>query len=81
MDGPRDYHTKSRKLDIERQISYDIGYMRNLKKKKYLVYKAETDSKILNPNLLLPVENVAGERDKLGNGDKHIHTTTCKIGK
>ena len=55
--------------------------MRNLKKKKYLVYKAETDSKILNPNFLLPVENVAGERDKLRNGDKHIHTTTCKIGK
>ena len=29
MDGPRDYHTKSSKS--ERQISYDITYMQNLK--------------------------------------------------
>ena len=30
MDGTRAYHTKS---DRERQISYDIAYMWNLKKK------------------------------------------------
>ena len=29
MDGPRDYHTK--RSDRERQISYDISYMWNLK--------------------------------------------------
>ena len=32
MDGPRDYHTKWSKPDRERQISYDITYMWNLKK-------------------------------------------------
>ena len=31
MDGPRDYHTKWSKPDRERQISYDITYMWNLK--------------------------------------------------
>ena len=35
MDGPRDYHTKWSKPDRERQISYDIAYMWNLKKKWY----------------------------------------------
>ena len=33
MDGPRDNHTKWSKTDRERQISYDIVYMWNLKKK------------------------------------------------
>ena len=32
MDGPRDYHTKLSKSDRERQISYDITYMWNLRK-------------------------------------------------
>ena len=32
MDGPRDYHTKLSKSDRERQISYDVTYMWNLKK-------------------------------------------------
>ena len=32
MDGPRNYHTKWSKSDRERQISYDITYMGNLKK-------------------------------------------------
>ena len=32
MDGPRVHHTKLRKPDRERQISYDIAY--NLKEKK-----------------------------------------------
>ena len=32
MDGPRDYHTKCNKSDRERQISYDISYVWNLKK-------------------------------------------------
>ena len=32
MDGPRDYHTKWSKSDRERQTSYDIAYMWNLKK-------------------------------------------------
>ena len=32
IDGPRDYHTKRSKSDRERQISYHITYMWNLKK-------------------------------------------------
>ena len=32
MDGPRDSHTECSKSDRERQISYDIAYMWNLKK-------------------------------------------------
>ena len=34
MDGPRDYHTKWNKQDRERQISYNITYMWNLKKRQ-----------------------------------------------
>ena len=34
MDGPRDYQTKWSKPDRERQISPDIAYMWNPKKKK-----------------------------------------------
>ena len=45
MDGPRDYHTKWRKSDRERQISYDITYMWSLKyDKSEPIYKTETDS-------------------------------------
>ena len=33
MDGPRDYHTKQSNSDRERQISYDIPYIWNLKRK------------------------------------------------
>ena len=45
MDGPGDYHTKQSKSERERQISYDIGYMRNLKENDMnkLIYKTETD--------------------------------------
>ena len=32
MGGPRDYYTEWSKSDTERQISYDIVYMQNLKK-------------------------------------------------
>ena len=44
MDGPRGYHIKWSKS--ERQISYDITYMWNLKKNdtNELIYKTETDS-------------------------------------
>ena len=48
MNGPRDDRTKWSKSDRERQISYDIAYLWNLKKKKKdtneLIYKTETDS-------------------------------------
>ena len=33
MDGPGDDHIKWSNSDREKQISYDIAYMQNLKKK------------------------------------------------
>ena len=46
MDGLGDSHTKWSKSDRERQISYAIIYMWNLKKNDIneLIYKTETDS-------------------------------------
>ena len=45
MDGPRNYHTKS---DTERQTSYDITHMWNLRKKKdtneLCICRTEADS-------------------------------------
>ena len=43
MDGPRDDHTKRSKSDRERQISYDITHMWNLKNDtNELTYNTET---------------------------------------
>ena len=45
MDGTRDYHTKWRKSERERQIPYDITYMWNLKyDTNELIYETETDT-------------------------------------
>ena len=55
MNGPGSYYTKWSKSDRKRQISYDIAYMENLKKKKdtnELIYK--TDSQTKKINLWLP---------------------------
>ena len=44
IDGRRDYHTKWSKPDRERQISYIITYMWNLKNDtNELIYKTEID--------------------------------------
>ena len=73
MDGPRDYHTKWSKPDRERQISYDITYMWNVKKKKdtnEFIYKTEinkpTDRKT---NSWLLLKEKGWGRDKLGGQD------------
>ena len=50
MDGPRDYHTKWNKSERERQISYDITYMWNLKRRYKWTY-------IQNGNRLTDIEN------------------------
>ena len=54
MDALRDYYTKYSSREI--QISYDITYMWNLKRKdtNELIYKTETDSKTQENNLQLP---------------------------
>ena len=45
MDGPRDCHTEWSKSDKERQISYDITYMWNLKNATdELIYKTDIES-------------------------------------
>ena len=56
MGGPRGYHTKWSKSGRERQMSYDITYMWNLKKKYWneLIYKTETDSQTSKTNLWVP---------------------------
>ena len=47
MDGSKDYHTKWSEPDRERQVSYDITYTWNLKKKdkNELIYKTEIGPK------------------------------------
>ena len=45
MGGPRGYHTKWSKSERERQISYDITYMWNLKyDTNELIYETKADS-------------------------------------
>ena len=47
MDGSRDCHTEWSKWDRERQISYDIAYMWNLKMgTNELIYKTEVESQM-----------------------------------
>ena len=48
MDGSRDCHTEWSKSDRERQVSYDIAYMWNLKKNgtNELTYKTEIESQM-----------------------------------
>ena len=77
MERPRDYHTKWSKSDRERQISYDIAYMPNLKKWYKWTY-------LQNRNRFTDLENklmVTGGvgRDRLGVWDWHVHTTIFKI--
>ena len=50
MDGSRDYHAKLSKSNRERQISYDITYMKNLKKWYKWTY-------LQNRNRLTDIEN------------------------
>ena len=78
MDGPRDCPTEWIKSDRERQISYDIAYMWNLKKKKgknKLILKTEIVSQMQKTNSWLPRGKREG--DKLGNWDLHTDTATC----
>ena len=46
MDGPNACHTQWSKSDREREISYDIPYVQNLKRNDTdeLIYKTEADS-------------------------------------
>ena len=49
MNGPRDYHTKWRKSDRERQMTYVITYICNLKyDTNELIYETERLEEIEN---------------------------------
>ena len=75
MDGPRDDHTKWRKAEREKEVSYDVTFMGNLKYDiNELIYKTETDSKTSR----LGVTKGDGGREKLGIWDYQIHTTMYK---
>ena len=79
MDGPGDDHTKWSKSDRKRQISYDIAYMWNLKKKR----KRYKWTYLQNRNRLTDLENelmvTRGERWVAG--EEHIGSLglTCCI--
>ena len=65
MDGPRDCHTEWNKSDRERQISYDMTYMWNLRKWYKWTY-------LQNRNRLTDIESnlMVTKGEKLGGGDK-----------
>ena len=69
------------KCDGERQTSYDITYMWNLKKKKdtnELICRTEIDSQNLK-NHGYQKGQVGGEMDGLGVWDWHMHTEVCRM--
>ena len=62
MDGPRDYHTKRNKSEGERQISYDITCMSNLKcSTNELIYETETDSQAYRRDFWWPSVHAQGQ--------------------
>ena len=61
MDGPRDYRTKWRKSETERQTSYNITYVWNLKKGYKWTYFQNRNRQTLKINLWLPKETSRGE--------------------
>ena len=67
MDGPRDYHTKWSKSNGERQISYAITYMWNLKKmiQMNLFTKQEQTHRLQKQTYSYQRGKVGGGRDKL----------------
>ena len=80
MNGPRDYHPKRSKPDRERQISYDITYMWNLKKmiQMNLFSKQKQTHRPKKQTYGYQRGNVGGS-DKLGDWDVPVNTTIYKI--
>ena len=79
MDGPRVCDTEWSKSDRERQISYDIAYMLNLKTWYKWTYLQNTNRVTDVENKLQLPGGKRGRRDKLGDWDWHIYTTVYKI--
>ena len=78
MDGPRGSHTELSKSDRERQI-YDITYMWNLKKGYKWTYLQNRNRVTDVENKLMVTKGKGCGRDKLGDWDRHIHTTIYNI--
>ena len=78
MDGPKDCHTEWRKSDRERQISYDIACMWNLRKWYKQTYLQNRSRVTDVENKLIVTKGEGEERDKLGDWDWHIHATIYK---
>ena len=76
MDGPRACHIEWSKVDRERQISYDIAYMWNLKKNdtKETIRKTEVESRCRKQAYGYQ-GGKGGGRDKVGGWHWHTHTT------
>ena len=79
MDGPRACHAEWRKSDRERQISYDIAYMWNLKKWYKWTYLQNRNRVTDVENKLMVTKGDRGARNKLRDWDWNIHTTIYKI--
>ena len=62
MGGPRDYHTKRSKSERERQVSYDIAYMWNLKyDTNQSIYETEPGAQSIE-NRFVVAKSVGGKR-------------------
>ena len=62
MNGPRDYYTKQCKSERERQVSYDIAYMWNLKyDTNQSIYETEPGAQSIE-NRFVVAKSVGGKR-------------------
>ena len=80
MNGPGDYHPKWSKSGRERQISYDIAYMQNLKNEWYKWTYLQNRNRLTDSEWTdgYQGERVGG-RGRLGVWDWHVHTAIFKI--
>ena len=67
MDRPRNYHVEV-KLTRQSQISYDIVYMRNLKKKKKKNEKQILNIRNRNRSTDIEKKLMVTKRERLGEG-------------
>ena len=80
MDGPRDCHTEWNKSDREREMSYDIPYMWNLKRNdtKKLTYKTKETHRLREWNYGCPWLK-AGGTDSWGVWDGYVQAARFKM--
>ena len=82
MDGAGDYHTKWSKSEQERQISYDITHMWNLKyAKNEPIEKTETDSQTQWTDYGLHGWRGCGREMDWEFGVSRMQTTMCRMNK